>query len=128
MLVRTTLVALNQANFTGNYAVLQGLGSPALQAKNSPAQLAIAFSYLRNQNTDISPVIVLTPELTESPLITPEGVPRLAGFFPSKPLQIKFVMHFQPVGGRCGLDALSVSTVTVPQATAPDGKKPAKKK
>jgi hypothetical protein len=38
VLIRTTLLALNQAVQTGNFTVLRDLGSPDLQAANSPAQ------------------------------------------------------------------------------------------
>ena len=41
MLIRTTLLALNQAVQTGNFTVLRDLGSPDLQSANSPAQLGI---------------------------------------------------------------------------------------
>jgi hypothetical protein len=119
MLVRTTLVALNQANFTGNYTVLHGLGSPQLQAKNSPADLGNAFAGLRGQNIDLSPVLVLTPQLTEKAGFTREGALRLVGFFPSKPLQIQFVMNFLPVTDRWRIDGLSVSAVQQTAAPAP---------
>jgi hypothetical protein len=35
ILIRTTLVAVQQANQTGNYAVLYGISAPAFQAANS---------------------------------------------------------------------------------------------
>lgn len=119
MLVRTTLVALNQANFTGNYTVLHGLGSPQLQAKNTGADLGNAFAGLRAQAIDLSPVLVLTPQLSEKAGFTGEGALRLVGFFPSKPLQIQFVMNFLPVNNHWRIDGLSVSAVPAPQAAAP---------
>ena len=125
MLVRTTLVALNQANFTGNYTVLHGLGSPQLQARNSPADLGNAFAGLRAQNIDLSPVLVLTPQLTEQPGFTRDGALRLVGFFPSKPLQIQFVMNFLPVGDRWRIDGLSVSALAAPPAAPAPAPPPA---
>lgn len=38
LLIRTTLIAVNQANFTGNYSVLRDLGTPQFQAANSDAR------------------------------------------------------------------------------------------
>lgn len=125
ILVRTTLAALNQANFTGNYTVLHGLGSPQLQAKNSAADLGNAFASLRSQGIDMSPVLVSTPQLTENAGFTPEGALRLAGFFPTTPLQIQFVMNFLPVNGRWRIDSLSVAAVPVQQVTAPASGTPA---
>ena len=113
MLIRTTLIALNQANFTGNYTVLQDLGTPGLQASSSAAALGNAFTKLRDQRIDLSPVVVLAPELTENPAYTPEGKLRLAGFFPTKPLRISFIMVFQPVARTWRIDGLSVSASQV---------------
>ena len=47
MLIRTTLIALNQANQTGNYSVLRDLGTPQFQSLNSDARLAEIFAALR---------------------------------------------------------------------------------
>lgn len=125
MLVRTTLIALNQANFTGNYAVLHGLGTPGLRSKTTPDKFGEAFKALRDSRVDLSPVLVLTPQLSEPPVMAPEGVMTLKGFFPTRPLQVNFAMAFQPVEGRWLIDGLSVATVpvdqvaTVPAAPAP---------
>lgn len=112
ILVRNTIVALNHANFTGNYTVLRDLGSPSLQ-KTSAAELGIAFANLRQQGVDLSPVLILTPALTEQPAIAADGALRLAGHFPTRPLQINFVMTFQPVDGIWRLHGLSVNTLQV---------------
>jgi hypothetical protein len=109
ILVRNTLVALNQANFTGNYTVLRDIGSPSLQSA-SPADLGTAFANLRQQKVDLSPALILTPSLSQSPVIAADGVLSLAGHFPTKPLQIDFAMTFQPVGGVWRLHGLSVNT------------------
>src|SRR6478672_4530485 len=49
LLIQMHIAALSQANLTGNYSVLQGLGSPAFQAVNSTAQLAANFTVFRSQ-------------------------------------------------------------------------------
>jgi hypothetical protein len=118
MLVRTTLVALNQANYTGNYAVLHALGTPRLQASTSPVELGIAFTNLRQQRLDLSRVLVLAPELTEAPSIAHDGTLRLAGVFQTAPVQIKFVTLFKPVAGVWLIDGLSVTTLPAPASAA----------
>src|SRR5882724_9070208 len=55
ILIRSTLLALDQANKTGNYTVLRDLGSPDFQA-NSAAQLAEIFVQQRRDNVDLSGV------------------------------------------------------------------------
>jgi hypothetical protein len=54
ILIRSALLALDQANKTGNYSVLRDLGSPQFQA-NSAAQLAEIFAKQRHDNVT-SPV------------------------------------------------------------------------
>ena len=112
ILVRNTVVALNQANFTGNYTVLRDLGSPSLQV-TSAADLGIAFADLRRQGVDLSPALLLSPSLSEQPGIAADGVLKLVGHFPTKPLQINFAMTFQPIGGVWRLHGLSVNTAQV---------------
>jgi hypothetical protein len=114
MLIRTTLVALNQANFTGNYTVLHGLGTPQLQAMSSPADLGTAFQNLREQRLDLSPVLVVSPELTKPPLVTQDGALRLTGVFRTQPVQITFVAVFRPVAGIWRVEGLSVNSQPAP--------------
>jgi hypothetical protein len=113
MLVRSTISALNQANSTGNYTVLRDLGSPSLQT-TSAAELGLAFTDLRRRTVDLSASLILTPELTESPVVGADGVLKLAGHFPTKPLRITFAMTFQPVAGLWRLHGLSVQAVPAP--------------
>jgi hypothetical protein len=118
MLVRTSLVALNQANFTGNYTVLHALGTPQLQASISPAQFAIAFTNLRDQKLDLSPILVLTPELTVPPSLDRKGTLRLEGVFRTTPVHLSFVIVLRPISGVWRIDGISVSTIPVPATTA----------
>ncbi|MBC7018053.1 hypothetical protein G6O44_25355, partial [Salmonella enterica subsp. enterica serovar Enteritidis] len=56
ILVRSTLLALDQANKTGNYTVLRDLGAPGFQAGNNAARLAEIFASQRNDKLDLSGV------------------------------------------------------------------------
>ncbi len=119
MMVRGTLASVNHANFTGNYSVLHEMTTPALQARVTAAQFGRAFSDLRNQNLDLSPALVLNPQFTSTPSVTPQGALRLAGYFPSKPLQINFAIDYRPVDGFWLVDSLSVSTLRTDAPDAP---------
>jgi hypothetical protein len=99
ILIRTTLLALDQANKTGNYTDLRDLGAPDFQA-NSAAQLAEIFAQQRRDNIDLSGVAVIDPQLTLLPQIEGNGLMRMAGFFPSVPTQVNFELLYAPVGGR----------------------------
>jgi hypothetical protein len=130
ILIRTTLLALDQANKTGNYTVLRDLGSPDFQA-NSAAQLAEIFAQQRKDNVDLSGVAVIDPQLTLLPQIEGNGLMRMAGFFPSVPTQVNFELLYAPVDGRWRLFGLSVSfgqaapaAPQPPAATPPQEKVP----
>lgn len=108
ILIRSTLLALDQANKTGNYTVLRDLGSPAFQT-NTAARLSEIFAPQRRDNIDLSGVVVLEPQLTLLPQIEANGMMHMAGFFPSVPTQVNFEMAFAPVDRQWRLFGVSVS-------------------
>ena len=122
ILIRETLLALDQANKTGNYTVLRDLGSPDFQA-NTAARLAEIFAQQRHDNVDLSGVAVIEPQLTLLPQIEANGMMHMAGFFPSVPTQVNFELLYAPVGGRWRVFGLSVSfgqaAPAAPQPPAP---------
>ena len=119
ILIRSALLALDQANKTGNYTVLRDLGSPDFQS-NSAARLAEIFAQQRRDNIDLSGVAVIDPQLTLLPQIEANGLMRMAGFFPSVPTQVNFELLYAPVDGRWRLFGLSVSFgQAAPAAPAP---------
>ncbi len=132
LLIRSTLLALDQANKTGNYTVLRDLGAPGFQA-NSDARLAEIFASQRRDKLDLSGVAVLDPQLTLLPQIEANGMMHMAGFFPSVPTQVNFELLFQPVDGRVparpfkefsvGLGS-AAPTAPQPQAEAPHAAPP----
>jgi hypothetical protein len=85
ILIRETLLALDQANKTGNYTVLRDLGSPAFQA-NTAARLGEIFASERRDNLDLSGVAVLDPQLSLLPQIEASGLLHMSGVFPSAPV------------------------------------------
>ena len=120
MLVRSTLLALDHANKTGNYTVLRDIGAPGFAATNSAARLGDIFAKLRNDNLDLSGVAVIDPQLSLLPQIEANGMMRMAGFFPSVPAQVNFELMYAPVDGQWRLFGISVSIgQTAPAAPAP---------
>lgn len=97
LLIRTTIIALNQANATGNYTVLRDLASPNFQSANDPARLAEIFAGLRARKLDLSPILVFPPKLVQPPAIGPDGRLRLTGFFDTKPERVIFDLMFEQV-------------------------------
>jgi hypothetical protein len=109
ILIRSTLLALDDANKTGNYSVLRDLGAPGFQLGNTDARLAEIFAAQRKDNLDLSGVAVLEPQLTVLPEIEANGMMRMAGFFPSVPTQVNFELLYAPVNRQWRLMGLSVS-------------------
>ena len=108
-LVRSTILALHHANITGNYTVLRDLGAPGFQSANNAARLSEIFADLRGRNFDLSGVSVLEPQLSVLPQIETNGMMRMAGVFPSVPLQVNFELMFAPVDGRWKLFGVSIN-------------------
>ena len=108
ILIRSALIALDQGNKTGNYTVLRDLGAPGFQT-NTAARLAEIFAAQRRDNIDLSGVAVLDPQLTLLPQIEPNGMLRMAGFFPSVPTQVNFELIYAPVSGQWRLFGISVN-------------------
>jgi len=108
ILIRSTLLAVDQANKTGNYTVLRDIGAPGFQS-NTAARLGEIFAKLRNDNLDLSGVAVIDPQLNLLPQIEANGLMHMAGFFPSVPNQVNFDLAFAPVNGQWRLFGISVS-------------------
>jgi hypothetical protein len=117
-LIRSTLLTLNDANRSGNYSVLRDLASPGFQAKNTAADLALAFTDLRRRTFDLFGVALIAPQLTTAPVIDPEGRLRLAGIFPTRPLQIKFDLMFVVHAEQWKLFGIGVATPEAPPLAA----------
>jgi hypothetical protein len=109
LLVRTTVIAINQANVTGNYTVFRDLTAPVFQTQNSPARLAEVFSTLRKRNIDLSPVVFFPAKFQRPPAIE-NGLLRMTGFFATRPEQVNFDLAFQNVNGRWLLVGVSITT------------------
>jgi hypothetical protein len=125
ILIRSTLLALDDANKTGNYSVVRDLGAPGFQQVNNDSGLADIFAAERKGNLDLSGVAVLEPQLTVLPQIEANGMMRMAGFFPSVPTQVNFELLYAPVNRQWRLMGLSVSLgQSGPVAPAPPAPPP----
>jgi len=126
MLVRSTLLALDHGNKTGNYTVLRDLGAPGFQT-NTAARLAEIFANQRRDNVDLSGVAVIDPQLNVLPQIEANGMMRMAGFFPSVPTQVNFDLIYAPVSGQWRLFGISVNLGSSAPVAPPPPPDPAAK-
>jgi hypothetical protein len=123
MMIKTTLIAYSQANVTGNYSVLRDLAAPSFQQVNSLARLTEIFREERNKNLDLSPVVLLKPELLRPVTVDQRGFLNVEGYFPSKPQMVQFMLVFQNVVQRWRLVALGVTTVSSTPVAASEPKR-----
>ena len=110
-LIKSTIMALQHANQTGNYSVLRDLGTPVFRERFDQAQLTAIFSNLRSRSVNLSPVLFLAPNLTKQPEMTEGNQLRIVGDFPTQPLQIQYEMLFLQIDGVWRIDGLAVDAV-----------------
>jgi hypothetical protein len=118
ILIRRTLMTVNDANLSGNYTVLRDLAAPSFQSANDQAKLSGIFAKLRDAKIDMAPIVYFDPRLVRQPQITKGGMLRLAGFMPTKPQQVNFDMLFQHVSDRWRLFGIAVNLTPVKSAAA----------
>jgi len=119
ILIKNSLIALNNANLTGNYAVLRDLAAPGFALNNNPARLAQIFQKLRELKIDLAPTVLFQPVLTKQPILAKNGLLLMEGYFATRPEQVNFEFAFQLVGGAWRLFGLRVDTSVPKAATAP---------
>ncbi len=119
LLVRNSLITLNNALQTGNFTVLRDMGAPGFREANSAARLSQIFASLQAQKIDLAAVAVIAPQLTQQPTLDQErGMLDLKGYFPGQPVQINFELLYQAVNGKWRLFGISVQP-GAPQTGAP---------
>ena len=110
MLIRSSLIALNQANVTGNYTVFRELSAPGFQQANSAARLAEVFANCGASNLTCRRPCCIQPKLFSRPEMSTNGMLRVTGFFPRAPERVNFDFIFQPVRGQWRLFGIPVNT------------------
>jgi len=107
-LLRTTIIAVHQANQTGNYTVLRDLSAPGFRDKNTAADLARIFQPIREANIDLGAVVLLDPNLSQVEL-GEQNMLHIAGALATRPVAVNFELLFQPVAGVWRLNGLAIT-------------------
>jgi hypothetical protein len=125
ILVRTSLLTLNDAMLTGNFTVLRDKVAPSVRDQNTPGRLYQTFSRLMEQRIDLRAIAILAPELTEVPAVDGAGRLNLKGMFRAPDgTALTFHLVFESVNGQWLLFGAAVNTVAAtaggaaPQARA----------
>ena len=107
-LIWSTMVAIDQANKSGNYSVLRDVGATGFQVRFSAAQLGSIFESLREQQIDLSNTLLLAPEFSTDPVMVSADVVRLQGVFGLRPLAIQFDLFYQWQAGEWRLYGVDI--------------------
>lgn len=110
-MVRSTLLAIDQGNRTGNYTVLRDLAAPSFHDANTAARLAQIFAPLTAGGVDMLGVAVIDPIYTQPARIDPTGKLHVRGVFQIPPRAISFEFLFEAVGGQWKLFAVAVQPI-----------------
>jgi hypothetical protein len=99
ILIKTTLLTLNDANVTGNYAVLHAKLAKPFREQFSPQRLKQAFKKLADQQVDWQMIAAKTPVATTDAAIDNRGALLLQGYFDTVPSRLNYDLAFVPSEG-----------------------------
>ena len=106
LLIRLSLLTLNDAVQSGNYTVLRDRGGPSFRQANSAAGLSRIFAGLEAQRPDLAAVAIMTPQLTAAEIVGPGQRLHVTGYFPGTVPQIGFDLTYEPATGNGSSSAL----------------------
>lgn len=109
VLIRTSLLTLNDAILTDNFTVLRDRISPTVRAQNTAGRLSQIFAPLTAQRLNLSAVAILSPKLTKPPSTDADNRLHVSGFYPGDEVQTNFDITFEMVRRRWRLHGLSVN-------------------
>jgi hypothetical protein len=131
-MIRSTVVAIHQANTTGNYTVLRDLSALGMYADKSAADLSDFFRPLREAKIDLADTVMLEPLLGEEPKLSNDGVLQLKGWFPREQDNVTFDLTYRFEYGAWRILSISIGVQPImgkaapalDQNKAPSGKAP----
>ena len=99
ILIKTALLTLNDANITGNYAVLHAKLAKPFREQYSPDRLKQVFKAFADQRADWGVISAKPPVPTAEAAIDKRGVLQLRGYFDTSPSRITYEIDFAPSEG-----------------------------
>lgn len=101
VLIKTTLLTFNDANLTGNYAVLHARLATAFRDKITTDGLKQAFKAFADQKMDFGLVAAMPPVASrEATINASRGSLELRGYFATQPSRVTYELDFLPSEGK----------------------------
>ena len=94
VLIKTTLLTFNDANVTGNYAVLHAKGAKPFRDQFPPERLKDVFKAFVDNHIDFDIIAARTPLSTQEAKINDEGVLNLQGYFDTTPNHVYYDLNY----------------------------------
>lgn len=94
VLIKTTLLAFNDANITGNYAVLHAKTSKPFRDQFSPDRLKEVFKEFAEKHIDFAVIAAKTPVPSQDSKIDDDGRLILVGYFDTTPSYVYYDLHY----------------------------------
>ena len=98
-LVKSSLLSLNDANVTGNYAVLHAKLSKPFREQFPPEKLKDTFKEFSQGNADFDIIAAMLPTYDPRPVVDEDGKLVVKGSFPTEPSRLLFELEFIPSDG-----------------------------
>jgi len=99
VLIKTSLLTLNDANITGNYAVLHAKLAKPFRDQFTPEKLKQAFKSLADQKLDYGLIAARRPVAGGEATIDSRGALHLHGYFDTRPSRLTYDLDFVPSEG-----------------------------
>ena len=99
ILIKTALLTLNDANITGNYAVLHAKLAKPFRDQFSPDRLKQIFKPFADQKLDYGLIAARPPVASVQATIDSRGALLLRGYFDTRPSRLTYDLDFIPSEG-----------------------------
>ena len=114
-IVKSWLLTFNDANLSGNYAVLNALSSKPLRDQLPPEKLKEAFKAFYDNQIDISEVVVSKMVATTPTTVDADGVMVAQGYFDTKNDRVLYTVKTLLSDGKWKLLGINVKTEDLPK-------------
>ena len=113
VLIKASLMTFNDANVTGNYAVLHAKLSKPFRDQHGPDRLKEAFRPFADKKIDFDIIVAKPPIATAPASVDNEGKLLLRGYFDTRPSQVLYDLAFIRSEGEWKLIKLNVNVQPV---------------
>lgn len=115
ILIKTSLLTLNDANLTGNYTVLHAKLAKPFRDQASPDRLKKGFKPFADKKIDYGLIAAKPPVASSASQIDKRGALVLRGYFETQPSRLIYELDFLPSEGEWKPIMLHVNVKPVTQ-------------